>query len=88
MADEAAQTAETWVPNPKTDTFGDRIRLLRYDLGLTVEEVSTLCSLPAHSWWNWENGRKPRDLVDVVNKIADGTNVNRTWLMFGSTSAR
>lgn len=69
-----------WVP---PDTFAHRLRTLRHELGLTVEEIARECGLKPATWSTWENGRKPHDLPAVANKIYDGTGVDRDWLVWG-----
>jgi transcriptional regulator with XRE-family HTH domain len=70
-----------WVP---ANTFGQRLRQLRLALGrLSVEEAAALCGLNDKTWSTWENGRHPQRMHEVVNKIAEATNVDRDWLMYG-----
>lgn len=75
-----ALPTETWVPD---DTFGARLVLLRRTLGLTVEQVAKLSGIPHPTWSTWENGAKPRDMAAKVRQIAEATNCDQNWLMWG-----
>lgn len=76
---------ERWVPQ---DNFGNRLILVRRELGLTQAQAAEMCGLDAGSWNNWEHGTRPRGLDEIVKKIADALGVDRDWLMWGSTSLR
>lgn len=66
------------------DTFSNRLILARVHAGwLTVKEAAERCSLNYGSWSNWERGARPRDLLDVAQKIADGLRIDYEWLLFG-----
>lgn len=66
------------------DTFSNRLILARVHAGwLTVKEAAERCGLNYGSWSNWERGARPRDLLDVVQKIADGLQIDHEWLLFG-----
>lgn len=65
------------------DTFATRLILLRHELGVTVDEISARCGIASATWSTWEHGTRPRDLVEVVTRIADGTGYDRDWLMWG-----
>lgn len=71
-----------WVP---PDTFAHRLRALRHELGLTVDQIARECDVNAKTWSTWENGRKPQDMASVVQKIQAGTGVDRDWLLWGGT---
>lgn len=77
---EALQVAEHWRPR---DSFGNRLLLLRRTLGLSQEEAAAKCGLDNGSWSNWENGKNPRQLAEVVHKIVRATGVDRDWLIWG-----
>ncbi len=72
------QTA--WVPH---DSFANRLVLVRRELGLNVKEAAARCGLHYATWSTWENGRKPADMVGVVDSIHQGLGVERSWLMWG-----
>lgn len=66
------------------DTFAHRLMLVRAHSGyITVREAAERCDLNYGSWSNWERGKHPRDLIDVVEKISDGLGIDRNWLLFG-----
>jgi transcriptional regulator with XRE-family HTH domain len=71
-----------------TDTFAARLILARHHAGqLSQREAAGRCGLNYASWSNWENGMRPRDLLDVVEQIADGLSIDRNWLLFGGQLA-
>lgn len=57
----------------KTERLGDRLRRLRLDRGLTIEEVARRLDISSSTYREWENGRairgepyiKMRDLFQV-----------------------
>lgn len=77
---EALKQVVGWRP---TDTFGARLLLIRHEMGTTQVEAAERCGLDDGSWSNWENGRVPRNLPEVVHKIAQALGVERDWLMWG-----
>ena len=79
--DMTTTSPEPWVP---PDTFAHRLRVLRAELDLTVEQIARECDLKPATWSTWENGRMPHNITDVVQKINAGTGVDRDWLMWGS----
>jgi len=72
--------AADWVPG---DTFAMRLRILRHHLGLSVEEIAGRCRVSPATWSTWERGSRPRDLAEVVARVAAVTGVSRDWLMWG-----
>ena len=68
----------TWRPR---DTFSGRLVQLRHAKGWTVQEAAEACGLPAPTWYKWEGGARPRDLLRVVDQITAGTGVDRLWLL-------
>jgi len=75
------QTHQGDIPS---DTLSNRLLLARTHAGfLTVKEAAERCGLNYGSWSNWEGGARPRDLLDVVRKIANGLDINYEWLLFG-----
>jgi transcriptional regulator with XRE-family HTH domain len=70
-------------PRTPADTFSARLVLLRHDMGLTVDEISSRCGIPSATWSTWERGTKPRDKESVVLAISQGTGYSRDWLMWG-----
>lgn len=71
----------TWIP---TTDFGARLRLVRYQLHLTVDEIARECDIASATWSTWENGSKPRDILTAVQKIVQATGVDRDWLLWGN----
>lgn len=74
--------SEAWRPE---DTFGTRLRLVRYQLGLSVEELSARCGVRTPTWSSWERGTAPRGMNRIVERIAVETGVDRDWLMWGGS---
>lgn len=74
-----------WVPG--ADTFGARLALLRHAKGWNVKEAALACGIPAQSWRNWEEGRRPQGLIDACVRIASATGVSYDWLLDGRTLA-
>lgn len=70
-----------WVPD--TAQFGARLALIRWQMGWNLKEASLACGFAQNSWSGWEDGVKPRDYMDVVDKIVKRTQVSRMWLMMG-----
>lgn len=71
-----------------TDQFRYRVLLARLHAGgLTTREAAARCGVTYASWSNWERGMKPRDLLDVVEKISEGLEVDRDWLLWGGPLA-
>ena len=75
-------SAEAWRPE---DTFGRRLREMRYHLGLSVEEMAERCGVRTPTWSSWERGTAPRGMNRVVEGIAAVTGVDRDWLMWGGS---
>lgn len=71
------------------DTFAGRLKLARLHAGdLNIMEAAERCGLINQSWSNWEGGKKPRDLLEVVAAISEGLGIDRDWLLFGGPLAR
>lgn len=66
-------------PAPKFG-FGDRLRLVRRDLGLTQAEMAIRigCGLKAYS--AWESGQsRPADLPSTAEHLEEVTGIERSW---------
>lgn len=74
---------EPWVPE---DTFGSRLALVRQAMKWNVKEAAEACGLNDQSWRNWEEGKRPRDLLDVAHKIAEATLINEAWIVMGGAT--
>lgn len=87
MADAAVLTDETGEsdtgPRVPYDDFGNRLAVIRAELGLNVLQAAKLCELNDESWRKWERGTKPRGMDDVARKIARATGYSEQWLMMG-----
>lgn len=79
----STQTPSSWIPND--ETFGARLALVRQHMGWgNVAEAALACGLPVPSWRNWErDGRTPRDLVGIAERIAEQSGVDFDWLLRG-----
>lgn len=66
------------------DTFAIRLVILRHELRLTVDEISSMCGIASATWSTWEHGTRPRDKTEAVLAISEGTGYDRDWLMWGS----
>lgn len=71
---------EAWVP---TDSFAARLRLVRFELGASVEEICSATKVRPPTWSKWERGAEPRRMGAVVMQISEATGVDREWLMWG-----
>lgn len=83
--DPAVKTGSGDIP---ADTFAARLVLARMHVGLTIQDAAARCGLLNQSWSNWERGRVPRDLLDVVEAISEGLGIDRDWLLFGGPLAK
>lgn len=85
-------------PNPPTeargdipaDTFALRLVASRHHAGrLSIEQAAKMCIMPdgrpinAGTWHHWENGKVPRNQVDVAQAISDGLGMDFHWLLLG-----
>lgn len=82
---EAAKLAPTGRERGRipADTFANRLVLARKLAGLTIREAAEAAGLNYGSWSNWENGKRPQDLLDVVDRISATLDVDHEWLLFG-----
>jgi hypothetical protein len=80
-ADDATQVPRGDIP---ADTFSARLVLARHHAGrLSIEQAAKRCGLRPGNWGHWEDGRLPRDKVDVASAVAEGLGIDRDWLLFG-----
>jgi transcriptional regulator with XRE-family HTH domain len=75
---------DAWVP---VDTFAVRLRLIRFELGASVDEICSACQVKPATWSKWERGAEPRRMGAVVMQIAEATGADRDWLMWGGPLA-
>lgn len=73
-------TPRGWVPS---DTFAARLVLARHQRRLTQQEAADVCGVSRATWALWEGGAFPRNMPQVISKIAAGMGVDRDWLMWG-----
>lgn len=90
-----ARESFDWIPQPKPETFGSRLKMVREEHDWTIDEIVALCNLGLDvayfnkaTWSTWENGAKPRDMAKAVELIHNATHIHRGWLLWGSTSMR
>ncbi|SRR6266540_416472 len=78
----AAETPRTGdVP---ADTFAARLLLARHHAGrLSQREAAERCGLNYASWSNWEEGKRPRDLLDIVGRVSAELGIDFNWLLLG-----
>jgi transcriptional regulator with XRE-family HTH domain len=66
------------------DTFAARLVLTRHHAGrLSIEQAAKACGLNAGTWHHWENGKIPRNQLDVAQAISDGLGMDFHWLLLG-----
>lgn len=71
------------------DTFVGRLKLARLHAGdLNIMEAAERCGLSNQSWSNWENGKKPRDMLEVTAAISEGLGIDLDWLRDGGPLVR
>jgi transcriptional regulator with XRE-family HTH domain len=76
---------DAWVPE---DTFGMRLRILRFDLDVSVDDICEQTGIRPPTWGKWERGEsEPRGLPRVVARIVEATGVDREWLLWGGPLA-
>jgi transcriptional regulator with XRE-family HTH domain len=77
-------TPETQRGDIPADTFAARLVLSRHHAGrLSIEKAAELCGVNAGTWHHWENGKIPRNQVDVAQAISDGLKMDFHWLLLG-----
>jgi len=76
---------KAWTPD--TTSFAARLWSVRRHLGLTQDALALMCGLRSQEISRWEAGTMPRNLAEVVDKIATATGVDRDWLMWGTDDA-
>lgn len=85
MTTNPTRNEETaWIPD--TSSFGARLALVRWKMGWNIAEAERECGTTQNLWANWEAGSMPRQLVEIVTKIAWNSKVDRNWLLTGDGS--
>lgn len=69
------------------DTFAVRLLLARHLNGMTISDAAEASGLNDATWSTWEAGRRPRDQVEVCQRIADALDVDFNWLLLGGPLA-
>ena len=60
--------------------FGDRLRLVRRDLGLTQAEMADRIGVGLKAYSAWESGAsRPADLPRTAEHLQETTGIDRTW---------
>lgn len=69
--------------------FGDRLRLVRRDLGLTQAEMAIRVGVGLKAYSAWESGQsRPADLPATAEHLEGITGIDRSWwLGWGEGSA-
>jgi transcriptional regulator with XRE-family HTH domain len=65
------------------DTFSVRLLLSRHLAGLSIKEAAERAGLNDATWATWEAGRRPRDVVEVAQRVALACDVDFNWLLLG-----
>lgn len=66
------------------DTFAVRLVLVRHHAGrLSIEQAAKRCGLNPGNWAHWEDGRLPRDKVEIAQRISDALDIDFEWLLLG-----
>lgn len=74
-----------WAPDDST--FGARLALVRQHMRWNAAEAARECGINADSWRLWEEGRRPRDLMQTAQAIAARTGCDFRWLIMGPSRA-
>jgi hypothetical protein len=70
------------------DTFSNRLLLARALAGhVSIREAALMTGLNRGAWEGWERGRRPRDILDTAQRIAELLDVDEHWLLFGGPLA-
>lgn len=70
------------------DTFSNRLLLTRALAGhISIREACEMTGLNRGSWQGWERGLRPRDILDVAQRISEALDVDREWLLWGGPLA-
>lgn len=65
------------------DTLAARVKLARWERGLTQRAAAMTCGLTFGELQSIENGAEARGLNSKIDKIARGLGYDRDWLMWG-----
>jgi transcriptional regulator with XRE-family HTH domain len=74
-----SQTQEAWVPQW---TFGDRLRKVRREKGLSQAELALALDVKGPQIASWETGaNNPRDIVTVAKRLQLALGVPAEWTL-------
>lgn len=62
---------------------GERVRLLRHNKGLSLDEFAVSIGVSKSTLWSIEQGRSLSPTVNVFIRIATRHNVSLDWLLLG-----
>jgi transcriptional regulator with XRE-family HTH domain len=67
---------------PRTNSFGARLALIRWQMGWNMKEAALACGFSQQSWRGWElQGHDPRGFAEVAERIAERTGVDEYWIL-------
>lgn len=65
------------------DSFRVRLGIIRALKGWNAKQAGERTGVGAENWRLWEKGRRPQDYEEACRKIADATELDRTWVASG-----
>jgi transcriptional regulator with XRE-family HTH domain len=74
---------EFWKPE---ESFGDRLRMCRMRLKLQVVELAAKLDVSHQALSDWERGSSPKNLDEIVAKMARIYGIDPIWLMWGNNT--
>ena len=78
----STQMHESFVP--RTNSFGARLALIRWQMGWNMKEAALACGFSQQSWRGWElQGHDPRGFAEVAERIAKRTGIDEYWILTG-----
>lgn len=78
----STQMHESFVP--RTNSFGARLALIRWQMGWNMKEAALACGFSQQSWRGWElQGHDPRGFAEVAERIAERTGIDEYWILTG-----
>jgi len=87
MTHTCGMTTETEGPDRgaiPSDTFSMRLVIVRHFAGrLSIEQAASQAGINPEAWRRWEDGARPRDLIEATTAISEAYGIDLNWLMFG-----
>ncbi|WP_354187842.1 helix-turn-helix transcriptional regulator [Arthrobacter sp. UYCu712] len=78
----STQMHESFVP--RTNSFGARLALIRWQMGWNMKEAALACGFSQQSWRGWElQGHDPRGFAEVAERISERTGIDEYWILTG-----